>query len=110
MSRLDEIRRGENVIAESERGGTRCSVSARVIRSDRRQDMKNGEENGRDREPHQKRHLRAMALAKNPSYRRYICDLCPLWSVDVLATDVRGAKEAFDAHDCKDYRQRDKLT
>ena len=72
--------------------------------------MKNGEENGRDREPHQNRHLRAMALAKDPSYLRYICDLCPLWSVDVLTTNIEEAKEAFDTHDCNDYRQRNPLT
>ena len=71
--------------------------------------MKNGEENGRDQESRQKRQLTVMVLAKDPAYRRYICDKC-LWSIDVLATNIGEAKEVFDGHDCKDYRQRDSLT
>ena len=53
--------------------------------------MKNGEENGRDQESHQKRHLTVMVLAKDQAYRRYICDKC-LWSVDALATNIGEAK------------------
>jgi hypothetical protein len=71
--------------------------------------MKNGEENGQEQGSSQKRHFTVMVLAKDPKYRRYVCDQC-LWNIDVLATNVREAKEAFDAHNCKDYRQRDSLT
>jgi hypothetical protein len=71
--------------------------------------MKNAEENGRDQESQGKRHFTVMVIAKDPKYRRYVCDKC-LWNIDVLATNVGEAKEAFDAHNCKDYRQRDSLT
>lgn len=71
--------------------------------------MKNGEEMGEIRNLYQKRHFTVMVLEKKPAYRRYICDKC-LWSVDVLATTIKEAKEAFDAHDCNDYRQRNSLT
>jgi hypothetical protein len=62
-----------------------------------------------DQEPPRKRHLTLMVLAKDSAYRRYICDKC-LWSIDVLATNIGEAKEAFAAHDCNDYRQRNSLT
>lgn len=71
--------------------------------------MKNGEQDGQDQRPSQNRHFTVMIIAKDAAYRRYICDKC-LWSADVLATNIGEAKEAFDAHDCRDYRGRNSLT
>lgn len=71
--------------------------------------MKNGEDNGKDQESFQGRHFTVMVLKKDPLYRRYICDQC-LWNIDVLEKNTGEGKAAFDAHNCKDYRQRNSLT
>ena len=71
--------------------------------------MKNGEENGRDQDSLQKRHITVIPLTDDPAYCRYICNQC-LWSVDVLKKNAGEGEPAFAAHDCKEYRHRDSLT
>ena len=44
-----------------------------------------------------------------PKFRRFLCSEC-MWSMDADLPGAALVKEAFDKHDCEDYRRRTSYT